>query len=318
MLKQTAESSDRQRVLNFGDQRDLLELGSFRDLVHCHSTPGQLAWKLTWTLPHKLQVSHLERKPGTPLFSGDRMSFLCEIHEEGARLEVAKMEYDFDNSKFLYKAKEGKHGYQLTVETQKDFRFKRRPGRKWDLPAPVKYYGFPDQVNSYFQNTGFLADFQLSFEQQFGGTYYLGPLREYPQRQYTWSGSQPADVGRRGEKVIDAILASRDGVQKIPRGKGRPRLTVEEYAAHWLKELKLIHDFSVRPVAERSNLYQVHVQKAEGTADCPYYRRRIRHLTDPAGNRTLLLCSRGRNDHSGAARNSPAPFRPSRARRCVH
>lgn len=267
MLKQTAESSDRQQVLNFGEQRDLVELGSFHDVVHAHAAAGQISWKLTWTLQQKLEVSDPERKPGTVLFSGDRMGFFCEVHEEGTRLKVGKMEYDFGGCKFLYKAKEGKHGYHLTAEGAGDFHLKRSLGRKWDLPAPVKCYGFPDQVYSYFQNSGFLADFQLAFEQQLAATYYLGPLREYPQRQYPWSGSQPADVGRRGEKVIDALLASRNRGQKISRGKGRPRLTVEEYAGHWLKELKLIHDFSVRPVAEGSNLYQVYVQKAEGAAE---------------------------------------------------
>jgi len=267
MLKQTAESSDRQQVLNFGNKRDLVELGSFRDLVHNHAHPGTMSWKLTWKLPQELEVPDPEQRPGTPLFSGEEMSYGCELKEERNRLKVVEMEYEFDGCKFVYSAKEGKHGYQLAVERARHFRFKRSPGRKWDLPPPVKCYGFPDQVTSYFQNAGFVTDFQLAFEEQMARTYYLGPLREYPQRQYQWSGSQPADVGRRGEGVIDALLASRDRAQEIGRGKGKPRFTVEEYAAYWLKELKLIHDFSVRRVADGSTFYEVHVQKTEGAAD---------------------------------------------------
>ena len=267
LLKQTVESSDRKQVLNFGDDRDPVQLGSFHEIVYGHAKPGQISWKLSWTLPQPLKVSDPQRQPGAVLFADDRMSFSCEIQEEGKRLKVARMEYDFEGSRFVYRAKDGKSGYQLAAEAGGAFRFKRSAGRKWDLPPPVKFHGFPDQVNSYFQNAGFLADFQLAFEQQLARTYYLGPLREYPQRQYIWSGSQPADVGRRGEKAIDAILGSRERGQKISRGKGRPRFTVEEYAAYWLKELNLIHDFSVQQVAEGSNLYQVHLQKAEGAAD---------------------------------------------------
>jgi hypothetical protein len=79
----------------------------------------------------------------------------------------------------------------------------------------VKCYGYPDQVKAYFKNAGFLADFELAFEQLFSHLYYLGPLRDYPKRQYTWAGAQPADMGQRGEKAIDALLASRERGEKI-------------------------------------------------------------------------------------------------------
>jgi predicted ATPase len=267
MLKQTAESSDRHQVLNFGDDRDPVQLGTFRDVVFRHSETGRISWKLSWSLPAHLKVADPQGGRGTVLFLDDQMSFSCEVREEAGRLKVAAMEYDFDNSRFVYKAKEGKSGYQLVAESEESFRFKRSRGRQWDLPAPVKCYGFPDQVSSYFQNAGFLADFQLAFEEQMARTYYLGPLREYPQRQYTWAGSQPADMGRRGEKVIDAILAARDRGEKISRGKGKPKLSVEEYAAYWLKKLNLIDSFLVQPVAPGSNLYQVHVRKVTDAAD---------------------------------------------------
>jgi predicted ATPase len=136
------------------------------------------------------------------------------------------------------------------------------PGRPWELPAPTKCYGFPDQVKAYYQNAAFLADLELAFEELATRIYYLGPLREYPKREYTWAGAQPADMGQRGEKVVDALLASRDR-KRISRGKGKKSFTVEEFVAHWLKELRLIHSFSVDPIKEGSNLYQVWVQKSE-------------------------------------------------------
>jgi len=97
-----------------------------------------------------------------------------------------------------------------------------------------------------------------------GRIYYLGPLRQYPQREYTWTGSEPADVGQRGEKAIEALLASSKRT-KISRGQGNPRYSVEEYVAYWLKELGLIHDFKVKRIARGSDLYQVLVQKSPKT-----------------------------------------------------
>ena len=133
------------------------------------------------------------------------------------------------------------------------------------MQAPVKCYGFPDRVKAYYQNAEFLSDFQLAFEELFAGIYYLGPLRDYPRRQYTWADAQPADMGQRGEKVVDALLASREK-GTISRGRGKKKLTVEEFVAHWLRELGLIHEFRVEQITGDSNIYRVSVQKNKGAS----------------------------------------------------
>ena len=135
------------------------------------------------------------------------------------------------------------------------------PGRKWYSFAPTKFYGFPDVVKFHYQNAGFLSDFQLELEQLFSRIFYLGPLRDYPKREYTWSGEQPTDMGRRGERAIDAILVSDSRDYKISRGKGKPRWLLSQFVAHWLKELELIHSFNIKPLVEGSNYYRVWVRK---------------------------------------------------------
>ncbi len=70
------------------------------------------------------------------------------------------------------------------------------------LPPPLKHYGFPNQPVNYFQNADFLPFFTLAYEQAFEKLYYLGPLKEYPKRIYSWAGEKPQDVGRRGELAI--------------------------------------------------------------------------------------------------------------------
>ncbi len=267
MLKQTAESADRRQVLNLGDERSLVELGTFHDILHQHNTENPMEWSLCWTLPQEMIVNDPSKRRQATLFRGAQMCFGCQVEEDSAGLlRIARMHYDLDDRRFDYARKEEGDGYDLSIAGRNSFRFKRTRGKPWPLPPPAKFYGFPDQVNNYFQNSAFLSDFQLALEQFLSHVYYLGPLREYPKRQYIWSGAEPADVGRRGEKVIDALLASRRSKEKISRGKGRARFTVEEYVAHWLKELELIHDFTVKRVTKDSNIYQVIVRKTETSA----------------------------------------------------
>ena len=161
------------------------------------------------------------------------------------RVIVEKMRYHVGDTAFgMRRIAKPKSEYEFFVEGT-EFHPVRSVGRKWPLPAPIKSYGFPDQVRAYFQNAGFVADLELALEERLQQVYYLGPLRAYPLRRYTWTGTQPLDMGRAGDSAVDALLASRERGERIGRGRGRPRVTLEQYVAQWLKELGLIHDFRV-------------------------------------------------------------------------
>jgi hypothetical protein len=139
LLKQTAESSDRLQVLNLGDQRDLVELGTFQDIVHGHTQPGRLSWDMSWTLPEPLRVEDPEAQPGSVLFQDDKLSFSGEIHgEQGGRIKVSRMTYTFAGIRFHYRETGARGEYELTAEGGKDFHFVRPRGRPWPLAAPVK------------------------------------------------------------------------------------------------------------------------------------------------------------------------------------
>lgn len=250
--------------MNLGDQRSLVELGTIRDIIHNHTKPGRLQWKLSWALPTELRIPDPSKGPLAILFEGDTLTTLtysCAIVEENTGpIHVETMSYLFAGREFLYERK-GAQAYRLSAKGPRGFEFRQTQGHSWDLPAPVKCYGFPDQVKSYYQNAGFLTDLALETAKFFGNVYYLGPLREYPKRQYYSIGIQPGDVGPRGEKVIDALLSAGQRGEKISHGKGK-RYTLEQYVAHWLTKLQLVHDFRVKRLTERESLYQVVVQKA--------------------------------------------------------
>ena len=269
LLKQTAESPDRTQVLNLGDDRSLVDLGTFQDVLFRHDLTDPMRVSIAWNLPRSLEIADPARKSGV-LFKGEHIEFSANIEwqanvEPGVgRPVVTEMKYGFSGETFGMTQTSGK---KLEYDLKSDFRFIRSPGRPWKLPPPAKCYGFPDQVRAYYQNAGFLADFELQFEELFARLFYLGPLREYPKRQYAWAGAQPADMGRKGERVVDALLASRESGAKIPRGKGKKRQNVEERVAEWLKELGLIDSFQVRPITKSGRLFQVWVRRDPKAAE---------------------------------------------------
>jgi predicted ATPase len=272
LLKQTAESPDRAQVLNLGDDRSLADLGTFQDVLFAHDLTVPLQARIAWTLPSNLEIADPARKRSV-LFKDDQIEFSTAIEWQGngdaglGRTFVKEMEYRFAKQTFgMRQAKGRKSGYDLFVEPP-GFTFLRNRGRPWPLPPPIKCYGFPDQVRAYFQNVSFLSEFELQFEELFGRVFYLGPLREYPKRQYSWAGARPADMGRRGERVVDALLASREEGEKLARGKGRKRMTVEERVAEWLKELGLIDSFQVRAISKGVRQFEVWVRRHPKTPD---------------------------------------------------
>jgi predicted ATPase len=274
LLKQTAESSDRAQVLNLGDDRSLVDLGTFQDMLFAHDRKAAFQVNLDWQLPRTLAIADPTQKEGM-LFQGDAVDFCARVEwqtngEPGPGHPVVKeMRYRFSDRAFGMKQVSAKSSeYELFTEPAGGgFKFVRTQGRPWKLPPPVKCYGFPDQVRAYHQNASFLSDLELQFEELFSNIFYLGPLREYPKRQYSWAGAQPPDMGRRGERVVDALLASRESGVKLSRGRGKKRQTVEERVAEWLQELGLIHSFRVSPITEGGRLFQVLVRRDPKAAE---------------------------------------------------
>lgn len=265
LLKQTAESPDRAQVINFGDDRTLVSLGTFREVLYKHDISEPLSFGLEWTRDEPLEIADPARQRHALLFSSSRLAFSASISATpDGTPTVDSFRYSLGDQAFeLRRSRTSRTNYEL-LPTKRGlaggFRFIRTQGRKWPLPAPVKCYGFPDQVKAYFQNAGFVSELELALEHLLSHTYYLGPLREYPRRQYIWGGGEPEDVGHRGELVVDALLASRSRGRQNYRGYRRRRVTLEEHIADWLRTLGLIHKFTVEEIERGGNLYRVRVQ----------------------------------------------------------
>lgn len=263
MLKQTKNATDRGLVLDFGGSDQLINLGTFQDVIHRHDMTRALKWSLRWELPETLKIPHVLEKRSDTLFQGDILETSAEVLFE-QRIFNRFLSYTFDHNIFELRSDEkNDSAFKLYAQPKagSEFQFIKQRGRPWNIPGPIKTYLFPDQAKTYHQNADFLSFFESEYEVLMDRIYYLGPLREHPKRQYQWSGTQPFDVGYRGEQTVHAILAATlRGEQRNLARYGRYK-SFQAIIAYWLRELGLIQSFSVQEIAPGSNLYQAVVQQ---------------------------------------------------------
>lgn len=265
LLKQTKNATDRGLVLDFGGPDEMVNLGTFGDIVHEHDVQRRIAWTLDWTLPKSLKIKDSLGSPARLLFEDNCLQTRCEVGLRQTDLWPYELSYRFGGAGFrLDPQSVSTNKFKLTTDSQ-TFKFRRIQGRPWPLPRPIKTHLFPSETRSFYQNAGFLGDFELAYETLMDSIYYLGPLREYPRRDYHWAGSSPHDVGQRGERTIDAILAATAHKQKRSLGYKRRKKSFQEMIAYWLKKLGLIHEFRIENIAQGTNLYRAMVKTSSSS-----------------------------------------------------
>ncbi len=259
-LQQTARSTDRKRALHLGDSTSLIDLGTFADCLHGHDLKQTLSFELGWSLPKGLEV----RDPLQPQlrYQGNDMQLAVTLAASKAQQpEVHALRYALlsHGAEVLdvSLARDDKRKLNLSSSS---YAFKMADGRKWPLEEPEKFYRLSDISMARYKNAGFMADFALATEAMLEGISYLGPLRKHPQRIYPWSGETPASVGPMGEYAVAAILAAQEEGRKLNRKVGGHTRGFAEFIAAWLKDLGVIQDFSVRPVAAGRKEYEVLVK----------------------------------------------------------
>lgn len=258
LLKQTAASSDRSRVLYPGDDRSLVDLGTVPELIHGHATGSTIEAALSWTLPQALALPNSDKVAHLGFNTQVRLSPEGQPYAESLNYTLG------DDVSVGMVRQDGDH-YNLAAT---GVYLKRRQGRPWPLPAPIRFYGFPDEVANYYQDAQWLSDLVLALEKQLDRVHYVGPLREYPKRTYLWAGEKPENVGTKGELAVPALLAARTDGRKIPRGEGKGRRyhPFEKIIAEWLQTMEAIASFKVVAVAKNRKDYEVRVQR---TAESP-------------------------------------------------
>lgn len=271
LLKQTADSSDRNLTLHLGDEGTLVNLGDYSSLIHAHDLDNTLEISLGWQLAYPMTARDQRGKRltstsraiafkarfapdithGQPTPIVDTMEYILgEGNRTPTNLGMRRNPRDMTYDLF--------HSQEVVIRQQM---------RNQDRPfKPIRFYGFPSQVRASYGYGDLASDCALELEYLLDDLRYLGPLRAHPRRQYAWYGEQPLDTGRAGELAVHAILAAMERTMEWNQTAMLPGFDtdslLEHQVAHWLQKLGLVHSFRVeRLVAERP-YFEVKVQKA--------------------------------------------------------
>ena len=264
-LKQTVQSVDRRKALHLGDANSLIDLGTYEECVHQHDTKRKIGFELAWQQLPEFQDKEDDRLQISVIFehihNQTRVSSLSYVKKPADKeRDPETINYSRINNTDFAINPNGNSGYSPVKKSKKD--------KKWrsTLPEPEKFFNIPRETILCYKNLDFLKDHALETKNIFDNFYHLGPLRENPRRIYSWAGDYPEDVGQKGEYAIAAILAAttkkrqlHHPYQQHEKQKNRDEKTFpfQILIAKWMKQLKLIEDFSVKSIAEGRREHEV-------------------------------------------------------------
>lgn len=259
-LRQTTLLTDRKRALHLGDQRSAIDLGTFGDCLHDHDLNATLEFTIGWKPSQPVTLKNLLRP--SDQFRGTEMRLNAKIQAD-KREQPALQEFQYqliNDGKTVFKVEHGlDENAEAFLATDPDV-LVRTQGRGWPVESPEKFYRFSDITLARYQNASMLAELPLQLEHVFDELTYLGPLREPPKRTYSWGGDSVPDVGPKGEFAIAALLAATAEGRRLNRRPKTRYQPFESIIAHWLKELGVISEFKVKPVAPGRKEYEVLVR----------------------------------------------------------
>lgn len=272
LLKQTVESQDRKAVLFPGGRNSAVQLGSFQEMVFGRDISHQIEFEYQWDLPSGLQINDpLSGKQ----YSGDSIRFSASVGQDRSgqgTVLVNRFEYKLSEGQkpVLSIGMERNEGKAVRYEVSaQGYDLKRNPGRVWHPPTTVRFYGFPDEVVAYHQNSDFVQSLNLAQERLFRSIAYLGPLRSKAERLYSWTGTEPESVGYAGDNTVAAILAARQ--RNLSMGYKQRSYPFEQIIAQKLKDMGLIESFVVNQISKKRQDYEVKVKTkgSLGEVDLP-------------------------------------------------
>ena len=221
LLKQTAESNDRNLVLNTGSiQTGYVNLGTAHEITFGDAT--EMSLSVAWTLNSIPDLAiPIPDEPRN--LTIDNLAFETEIHAETKNVYVKSLKYWQEENFSVAMDRKGNNRYTIRVYVHD-----REPCRPSHRPRVLmraeKCYGFSDEALLYYQDTSYLRSLEFAFERHFQNLHYLGPLREYPQREYRWGGGTPDKCwikGRTGN-IRPAGCKVRKGLRRIQKEQGQP------------------------------------------------------------------------------------------------
>jgi predicted ATPase len=238
-LRQTVESPDIQ--VAFAPNGIWVRLGSYPDFIFRHDWQRELEAMLEVTehLPAPVRSSRQPNKL--------RLKVRWRYDKKTRQIRLEESELVFNDGEFSQSLMRRAGRYEATLKIASE------DGKEWRHEVlPVHFYGFTVRTKKGEKPSDFLPEVprypMLFAVRQLHLVFYLGPLREFPQRSYVISGQAPSDVGVRGERSAEALwFASRTKKQ---------RQQMLENINRWVKEFGIAKEVRLQRLG-KSNQYQV-------------------------------------------------------------
>ena len=254
MLKQTVTTADSNVVLYPGDSDSLVKLGTQSSLRY-KGGAAPLEFSYRFELPQYLLFEDPERDKfdvPTQFLFGENVRFHCILNNTDARNPtVQQFTYELcdkerrvlsaSTKRSVVKTKKSER-VQFAVETD-GYELKNRTGRPWLQNPPGHFYGFSNELNTYYKNAQGLFDLNTAHEQTLQNIYYVGSNRTRFNALHLWSGLRRFDVGHNGMHTITALLGA--STREISLGDRRKNQPVSEIITEALQRMKLVHDFQI-------------------------------------------------------------------------
>ncbi len=255
LLKQSAANTDRRRVLDLGDANSLVELGTFNDLVHNHRAADSLSFTISWTGERTdvLEGFILLDDYYAPLHFDTKI-----IQAPDGPLAVDNFGYSIANEYFSVN-RNGPDSYCLHSVSHSE---------RHNLGTPTKFYGFPELDDIPPTEINALGGLEYELERALAKISYVGPMRENPRRSYLWTGTVPSDVGKKGERAVEALLAAQITAGSVA-GPGRAGngASLPEQVGRWLRDMKVVHSFELRELVAGRQIFELVVRARPGSPE---------------------------------------------------
>jgi predicted ATPase len=232
MLRQT---TDTYQLLNLGgDDRSLVDLGTFQDVIRGHDTNAVLRLVVSWD---PVEDPNLKRSVTGPL------TYDVRLGEKDGQIRLVELKYSFSDRVASMRLMPDET-YEIDYNGE---HLEGVPPLRFPNCTTIPAKGLKEDtrtLTSLHYEPGFV----------FRKIVYLGPLRTSPRRSYLWAGTRPAGVASDGRDAMQVLLAQRDG-------------TTTERVAHWLKRMNMIDSFRIVPIAPRRRDHEVLVRTSPGGSE---------------------------------------------------
>lgn len=193
------------------------------------------------------------------LFDGKSGKFVGPVSFTAMRLPSGKYSVEVQLQNFpTLKPKHASRDY----EPAGMHRFSRKIAlkiREQEIPqgvfAPSDAFGSGEDrdIHLGFTLGDAMKEFEDSADELLRSIRYLGPLREHPHRNYTWTGGTHSTVGHRGELAVPVLLAEKS--------------VTPDAVSQWLRKLGVAASFSLRQVGRGARIWEPLIKHQDASSE---------------------------------------------------